>query len=386
MMPDSKKNKSNIFERYILPGIILQSVLLGGGYATGREIVTYGAKFGALGYIAGLGIFIGFTIMCIMTFAIARIFKAYDYKTLVKQFSGKFYILFDALYILFGILAISVMASASGEIGKSILHIPYYLGVGAMVIFAGILNFYGGRLIEKISTIETIVVYISYIIFSIFAITHNPGNIHNVFLSGNTSFIKGPVSPFTALNSGIIYVGFNTIVLSSALFTVKRQTKPRETIISGLISGALMCIPWFLTYFSVISFYPSKEVMNAPIPWLVMLRKCAPSWVIPLFAIVIIWALLSAATGLIFALMERLKVGLSDVGSKNLTPKKRAIIASLILIISATLSKFGIINLIAKGYTVLSYGFIVVYVIPILTIGLYRIFHPGWKKEFWSNI
>ena len=386
MMPGSKNIKSNVYERYILPGVILQSVLLGGGYATGREIVTYGAKYGALGYIAGLGILLGFTIMCIMTFAVARSFNAYDYKTLVKQFSWKFYILFDALYILFGILAISVMASASGEIGKSILHIPYYVGVGAMVVFSGILNFYGGRLIEKISTVETAVVYISYIIFSIFAITHNTANIHNVFSTGNTSFIKGAVSPFTALKSGIIYVGFNTIVLSSSLFTVKRQTKPKETIISGIISGSLMSIPWFLTYFSVISFYPAKEVMNAPIPWLVMLKKSAPSWIIPIFAVVILWALLTSATGLIFALMERLKVGLSDTDKKELTPKRRAMIASLILVIAAVLAKFGIIDLIAKGYTILSYGFIIVYVIPILTIGLYRVFHPNWKKEFWNNI
>ena len=39
--------------RMILPGIILQSVLIGGGYATGREIVEYGAKFGAMGWLSG---------------------------------------------------------------------------------------------------------------------------------------------------------------------------------------------------------------------------------------------------------------------------------------------------------------------------------------------
>lgn len=32
------------FGKYLLPGILLQSVLIGGGYATGREIVSYGAN------------------------------------------------------------------------------------------------------------------------------------------------------------------------------------------------------------------------------------------------------------------------------------------------------------------------------------------------------
>ena len=37
------------FEQFLLPGIVFQSVLIGGAYATGREIVQYGARFGAVG-------------------------------------------------------------------------------------------------------------------------------------------------------------------------------------------------------------------------------------------------------------------------------------------------------------------------------------------------
>ena len=33
------------FGKFVLPGIILQSVMIGGGYATGREIVEYGASW-----------------------------------------------------------------------------------------------------------------------------------------------------------------------------------------------------------------------------------------------------------------------------------------------------------------------------------------------------
>ncbi|GAW28864.1 hypothetical protein [Carboxydocella sp. ULO1] len=32
------------FGSYVVPGIILQSVFIGGGYATGREIVELGSK------------------------------------------------------------------------------------------------------------------------------------------------------------------------------------------------------------------------------------------------------------------------------------------------------------------------------------------------------
>ena len=60
--------------RMILPGIILQSVLIGGGYATGREIVEYGAKFGAYGWYAGLGLMAGFALVAVLCFVVMRLY------------------------------------------------------------------------------------------------------------------------------------------------------------------------------------------------------------------------------------------------------------------------------------------------------------------------
>ena len=52
------KQFNNFYEgayaKYILPGVLLQTDLIGGGYATGRESYSYGAKFGAMGWISGL--------------------------------------------------------------------------------------------------------------------------------------------------------------------------------------------------------------------------------------------------------------------------------------------------------------------------------------------
>ena len=65
------KSLKNFYEggyaKYILPGVLLQSVLIGGGYATGREIYSYGAKFGAMGWISGLTIGIGFALFAFLT-------------------------------------------------------------------------------------------------------------------------------------------------------------------------------------------------------------------------------------------------------------------------------------------------------------------------------
>ena len=38
------RNLREKFRAYILPGVVFQAVIVGGGYATGREIVEYMAK------------------------------------------------------------------------------------------------------------------------------------------------------------------------------------------------------------------------------------------------------------------------------------------------------------------------------------------------------
>lgn len=385
----SKGKLNNFFDggfgSYFLPGIILQSILIGGGYATGREIISFGGKFGAFGYLSGIGIFLGFTVISILTFEVARIFKAYDYKTLVKQISWKFWPLFDVLIILFSVLGLSVMASASGEVVRQILHFPYWGGVCFMVASIAVLNFFGGWLIERFGTIETVVVYGCYILFSIFVISKTNSNISHVFATNDTSFVSENVSRLTAVKSGIIYVSYNIIVFSTSLFSLKRQTKRRETVIGGILAGAFMTLPWFLTYFSVMGFYPANDVLSASIPWLIMLEKSAPSWVIPLFGVIIIWALITSGTGLIYGLLERVQVGMVEMGRNKLNSKQCAALTIGALTLATILAKIGIIDLIAKGYTIMAYGFIVIYVLPLLTIGFYRIGHPEWKKDFWNK-
>lgn len=141
------ENKRGFFNRgwakYLLPGIVLQSVLIGGGYATGREIIEYGAKFGANGWISGLFIFLAFGIIAVLTFELARIYKIYDYKSIVRTIAGPLWIVYDVIYFILLFLIISVMASATGEILQQTIGLNYWIGVIALIIIAGLLNFYG---------------------------------------------------------------------------------------------------------------------------------------------------------------------------------------------------------------------------------------------------
>lgn len=379
------KSKKNFFEgkfgKYILPGILLQSVLIGGGYATGREVISYGAKFGARGWIAGLAIFMGFSIMSIVTFEFVRMFKTYNYKDFMQKLIGKAAILYDVVYIPLVIIILAVMASATGEIINKTLGLNYWVGVITVIIVVGFLNFYGTKVIEKFETYGTIALYIAYIIFGILSISKNFGNIQQVFITGDTSFTSDSSSITFVIWTGIVYVAYNLIVYPSSFTSLQRQTSRKESVISGIIAGTLMTIPWFITYFAFMGFYPQNDILGSSVPWLDILYQVGGTWTIVLFGIVMGWTLIETSTGVLHAFITRINSTLDDYGKETLSRGKSAILTVIVLIISTVFSKFGIIDLIAKGYEVMSYGTMIVYALPLLTIGIYKILKSGKNKN-----
>lgn len=365
------------FGKYLLPGILLQSVLIGGGYATGRETVSYGAKFGSLGWIAGIGIAIGFAVVAVLTFEISRLYKTYDYKSMIKVLIGPFWPLFDIAYALMMIIIIAVMASASGSIVEETIGLNYWVGVFLIIVVTALLMFFGDSFIEKFETWGTILLYAGYSLFTIMVIASKGSNIGTVFSSGDMSY-TGHTGIGAILWTGVIYVAYNLAVYPASMFSLKRQTSRKESVISGIIAGILMTVPWFLTYFALMSFYPNADVLGADIPWLVMIKGIgAPSIFTVIFGVVMGFTLIETSTGVIHAMLGRVNVELQERGKRELNSKKQAVVTAGILIAACLMSKFGIIALIENGYTALSYAFMIVYLLPVLTIGVYKIL----KKE-----
>jgi uncharacterized membrane protein YkvI len=359
------------YGRLVLPGVIAQSVLIGGGYATGREIVQFGAKFGALGWIAGLWIAIGFGLMAFLMFEVARRFQAFDYRTLLKHLIGPFYWLFDIVYILLAVLIIAIMAAATGEILSETMGVNYWIGVVLMIVIVGILNFYGEGLIEKFKSFGTMALYLGYILFATLVISRNWDRMVDNLASGNHSMTPD-ISVLAVIWSGILYVGYNLAVFPAALFTVRRQTRLRQTALAGVIAGLLMTIPWFLTYFALMGFYPDEDIFGATVPWLQMLGGQA-AWVIVVFGIVVGWTLIETATGMIYALVARVDQNLIDANRQPISRRGSGAIAVVTLVLALLLAQVGIIELVAKGYTAMGYAMIVVFAIPLLLRGTYLI-------------
>lgn len=350
------------FGRLILPAVILQSVLIGGGYATGREIVEYGTKYGSRGWWAVLAIYVGFTVMSALTFEVARVFRAYDYKRFVRELIGPAWPLFDLLYVAMATLIVAVMAAAAANVLDETLGVPYLAGTALIVIAVGALLYLGAGVIEAFKSIGTTLLYAGYVVFSILVLSRHWDDVEATFTAGGASSLP-PAGVATILGTGALYVGYNLAVFPTVLFSLHRQTTRRQTLVAAVVAGLLMTLPFALTHLCLLAFYPDPAVLAAPVPWLRMLAEVGAGWPIALFGIVMGWTLLETSVGMIHALVDR--IGLSRLPG--------GLLGAGILIAAALLSRYGIIELVARGYRLMGYLFIALFALPLLTVGVARI-------------
>ncbi len=379
-----EKEKTNWLKIYFNPGFVLMSVMIGGGFATGREIVQYGGRFGAKGWVVGLCIAIVFSLIAMVLFEIARLYKRYDYRSHIKVYGGPLAYVFDITNLVLAILVMSVMSSAIGNVFQQTIGLPYMAGVIIIVIVAAVVGYWGKALLEKVEVWGAIIMYVSYIIFAILAIRGRTDNIARVFAEGDTSYLDPGTNTgfFAILWIAVLYAGYNLQPFTTTLFTLKSQTTRKQALLSGAIAGFIIIIPWALSYLAMMAYYPSEEVFSATIPWLVMMEGVSKP-VVVIFTIVVSWTLIATACGVINSIADRFDQQFVEMGRKPLTQKGRLGITLIYLVGAILLSRIGIIALIDKGYGTMSILCMISFGIPLLTVGTYKIltFKPGDENK-----
>jgi uncharacterized membrane protein YkvI len=366
------------FGRLLLPAIIAQSILIGGGYATGREVVEYGARFGAMGWVVVLTVFVVFSLVSVLVFEFARVTRAYDYKSFTRGLIGRGWPLFDAAYAVMAVLVVAVITAAAGEVVEQVLGLAAELGIVLIVGVVAVLAYFGARVIEAFKTIGTTALYLGYVVFGVIVLTAGWGDIVSVFQRGDTTH-AGEVGTPLLVWTGVLYVGYNLAIYPAVLFSLHRQGGARDSVVSGVLSGLVMTLPFLLTYLCILAFYPAQEVVGARVPWMVMLEQTAGTWVLVLFAIVVGWTLLETSIGLVHAILDRLdrdivKVALPGKPRGHRLPGLyKALLGAVGLFAAAMLSQVGIMGLVGTGYLIMAYVFIAVFAVPLLTVGVWKI-------------
>jgi uncharacterized membrane protein YkvI len=353
------------FQRFLLPGFAFKAVVIGGGYATGRELAEFFLPGGPWGGLAGMVLaMLIWSLVCAVTFAFARAVGGYDYRTFFKALLGPFWIVFEIAYFLFVILILSVFGAAAGAIGAATLGLPPIAGTLILAAAIALFATFGNASVEGLFKYVSFLLYGVYILFVILAVTGFGSKIAGAF-SG-----AAPAGDWAL--GGLTYASYNIVGAVVILPVIRHLTSQRDAVVAGLIAGPLAMLPALLFFICMVAFYPG--IAQETLPSDFMLRELNLPLFHYVFQFMIFAALLESGTGSVHAINERIATAWRHHRGQDLSYRARAGVAAILLIGCIFIAdRFGLVALIGSGYRFLAYALLLVYVVPLLTLGLWKL-------------
>ncbi len=353
------------FQRFWLPGFAFKAVVIGGGYATGRELAEYFLPSGPWGGIIGMALAtLIWSGVCVVTFLFARATGARDYLTFFRALLGPGWVAFEAAYVIFVILILAVFGAAAGALVAATLGWPTLAGTLLLMTAIALVVAFGNLSVERLFTYVSFLLYGVYALFVIFSFTHFGGRIVRGFAA------PAPIDGW--FTGGLTYASYNIVGAVVILPVLRHLTSNRDAVIAGLVAGPLAMLPALMFFSSMIAFYP--EIAGATLPSDFLLQRLDLPLFRYLFQLMIFAALLESGTGAVHAINERIDKVWRRRRREPLGRGARLAIALAILAVCMLMAeRFGLVTLIAKGYRALAVMILVVFVLPLLTVGVVQL-------------
>ncbi len=359
----------SFFRRYLLPGFVFQSVVIAGGYGTGRELVEFFLLHGPRGGLLAMLLVstVIWSATCAVSFDFARRFSTYDYRTFFQRLlGGRWWVVYEAAYLAFLMLVLAVIAAAAGSILEETFGLSYAIGVVGMMAAIGYLVFRGSATIERFFASWSFVLYAVFALFFILCFFSFGDDISN-------SFATIPAGEGWFLG-GVRYAAYNLAIIPGLLFVVRHIGTRREAVSAGLLAGPIAIIPGLLFYLAMAGQYP--EILDRAVPANALLELLGMRWFQLAFQLVLFGTLIETGAGMIHAVNERI----APVYARRRTSMPAGLRTGIglgLLAGGAVIAQFGLIDLIARGYGTMTWIFLAIYVVPVLTVGVWRLVRGG---------
>lgn len=361
--------KDNWFQRYVLPGFIFQSAVIGGAYGSGKELAEFFLGHGPIGGLLGMTVtMVVFSVVLMAAYEFARKFRLFDYRSFCKSLLGPAWPLYEILYVLMMILVISVVGAAAGDILKDAFGLPAFVGTTAIMVLTALLVFYGTPAVERFLALWSFILYGTYLSFFGWHLIQNGADISANLASAGIG--EGWV------RSGIAFSGYNMAAIPAILFCIRHQHRRREAVVAGALAGPLAMLPAMLFFTAMIGQYDQLVAAgdDGPLPITVLMNALhGAEFFIYLFPLVLFGTFVETGAAMIHGVNERLDHTFAEKGFV-MPSWMRPAVAVLILFTAVILADaIGLTNLVAKGYGTITWGFLLVFVLPLLTYGVWLI-------------
>jgi len=358
---------STWFQRYLLPGFVFQAAVIAGGYATGRELVEFFLPAGPWGGLLGMLVsMLVWSAVLMASFELARVARAYDYRSFFKVLLGRGWFVFEVAYFLLMLVILAVMGAAAGEIVHSLFGLPKLAGSLGMIAATGALLFFSANVIEKFLTVSVAYLYLVYLAFVVWSVSAFGDRIE-------ANFASVPVGD-DWFKAGVTYAGYNVATIPAVLFCIRHLARRRETLVAGALAGPLGMLPGVVFYVAMMGWY--HEIGAEALPSAFLLAKLQAPWFEWVFQAAVLLTLVDTGVALLHAINERVAKSYEERSRPMPQALRPAIAVGVMLLAVYAASAVGLVDLIAKGYGTLTWVFLAIYVLPLMTWGVWLL----WRR------
>jgi uncharacterized membrane protein YkvI len=304
------------------------------------------------------------SVVCAVTFSLAYATKSWNYRAFFKNLLGPFWVIFEICYLLFIILILAVFGAAAGAIGAALLGWPPLVGTLCLIACISFVTAYGTSSVERLFKWVSIFLYAVYAIFVVLSF----------FAFGDRILVNlsAPAPHEGLVLGGFTYAGYNVVGAVIILPVLRHLNSHKNALIAGALAGPLAMIPALLFFICMIAYYP--QIGSEALPSDFLLRRLNFPAFHYLFQLMIFLALLESGTGCVHAFNERIAEAYAARKGGSLTKSARLWITGALLLGSIFLAaRFGLVTLIARGYRGLAYMFLAVFVLPVMTLGVWQL-------------
>jgi uncharacterized membrane protein YkvI len=358
---------SSWLQRYLLPGFAFKAVVIGGGYATGRELAEFFLPSGPWGGLIAITIAtLIWSVVCALTFSFAFNHRLLDYRAFFGELLGRGWLAYEITYLTLVLLMLSVFGATTGAIGHAVFGWPTLAGTLLLLASIAVLVAIGAGAVEPLFKYVSVLLYGTYAIFLALSLSRFG---ERILTTLGHSDIGHSVMDTGWLAGGVTYAGYNSMAAAVILPVLRHLRSRRDALISGIIAGPLAMLPGLFFFLSMIAWYP--EVGRSTLPADFLLMKINIPAVRLLFQAMIFFALLESGCGAVHAIMERVRRATRARNGSDVPMLVRAIVTLAILTICVFAAQgIGLVDLIAKGYRVISWLMIAVFILPLLIVTL----------------
>ncbi len=348
---EEKTNKNLKWAVIIDICFVWMTTMFGGGWATGMNSYVYGAQAGFAGILAALGGLLAIGVVCWITIEFARLADVSNYRTFMDaiyrtKIAG---IIYDVIQLVCVPISIGACVSTFASCLTQNFGFNYWLGVAIFSVIVLASTMWGNEVLGKLgSFMGSAIIVLLVVCFGL-------------IVSKRSDAVAELVTTKAVITSwgdaaywGIVRFWMLSGGMALSILPIFKPIRNRVDTTKCCILSYVLCA-FFVVTIGVVVITGLPEGASSSVPYLYALQQLGLEIVNVMYVAVVCLAVITTGNTILFAYQARY-CDLAFVKKLQAKESTKMLVIGIILIgLSCAISAFGMYNIIAKGYGMMSF-------------------------------